>query len=95
MRFVVVTGMSGAGKLTAQKMLEDMGYYCVDNLPVQLIVKFAELLYGGFLVQVPVLMIVMKALGMNNHRPHGNAVRQHFSVAIIDDAPLLKLGGRS
>ena len=47
MRFVVVTGMSGAGKLTAQKMLEDMGYYCVDNLPVPLIVKFAELLYDS------------------------------------------------
>lgn len=44
MRFVVVTGMSGAGKLTAQNMLEDMGYYCVDNLPVPLITKFAELL---------------------------------------------------
>jgi len=47
MKFVVVTGMSGAGKLTAQKMLEDMGFYCVDNLPVSLIVKFAELLYDS------------------------------------------------
>lgn len=47
MRFVIVTGMSGAGKLTAQKMLEDMGYYCVDNLPVPLIPKFAELLYDS------------------------------------------------
>lgn len=44
MRFVVVTGMSGAGKLTAQKMMEDMGYYCVDNLPVPLIAKFVELI---------------------------------------------------
>ncbi|MBP5385712.1 MAG: RNase adapter RapZ [Lachnospiraceae bacterium] len=43
MRFVVVTGMSGAGKSTALKMLEDAGYYCVDNLPVPLIDKFAEL----------------------------------------------------
>ncbi|MBO4902932.1 MAG: RNase adapter RapZ [Lachnospiraceae bacterium] len=43
MRFVVVTGMSGAGKSTALKMLEDAGYYCVDNLPVPLIEKFAEL----------------------------------------------------
>ena len=43
MRFVVVTGMSGGGKSTAMKMLEDMGYYCVDNLPVLLIKKFAEL----------------------------------------------------
>ncbi len=36
MRFVIVTGMSGAGKSTALKMLEDMGYFCVDNLPVPL-----------------------------------------------------------
>ncbi len=43
MRFVIVTGMSGAGKSTALKMLEDAGYYCVDNLPVPLIEKFAEL----------------------------------------------------
>ncbi len=44
MRFVIVTGMSGSGKSTALKMLEDAGYYCVDNLPVSLIVKFVELL---------------------------------------------------
>lgn len=43
MRFVVLTGMSGAGKSTALKMLEDMGYFCVDNLPLELIGKFAEL----------------------------------------------------
>lgn len=43
MRFVVVTGMSGAGKLTAIHFLEDMGYYCVDNLPVRLIDPFMEL----------------------------------------------------
>ena len=45
MRFVVVTGMSGGGKATAIKMLEDEGYYCVDNLPVRLIDKFMELVY--------------------------------------------------
>ena len=44
MRFVIVTGMSGGGKSTALKMLEDAGYYCVDNLPVSLIEKFVELL---------------------------------------------------
>lgn len=43
MRFVIVTGMSGAGKSTALKMLEDEGYFCVDNLPIQLVSKFAEL----------------------------------------------------
>lgn len=45
MRFVIVTGMSGAGKSTALKMLEDVGYFCVDNLPLLLIRKFAELTY--------------------------------------------------
>lgn len=45
MKFVIVTGMSGAGKSTSLKMLEDLGYFCVDNLPVPLIGKFAELAY--------------------------------------------------
>ena len=43
-RFVIVTGMSGAGRGSALRILEDMGYFCVDNLPVPLIPKFAELL---------------------------------------------------
>ncbi len=43
MRFVIITGMSGSGKTQALKMLEDMGYFCVDNLPLELIGKFAEL----------------------------------------------------
>ena len=42
MRFIIVTGMSGAGKSTALKMLEDMGFFCVDNLPVPLLGRFAE-----------------------------------------------------
>ena len=43
MRFVIVTGMSGAGKSTALKMLEDMGYFCVDNLPIPLLTRFVEM----------------------------------------------------
>ncbi|MDO4632254.1 MAG: RNase adapter RapZ [Eubacteriales bacterium] len=43
MRFVIVTGMSGAGKTSVMKILEDMGFYCVDNLPIPLLPKFAEL----------------------------------------------------
>ena len=43
MRFVIVTGMSGAGKSSALKMLEDVGYVCVDNLPTRLLCRFAEL----------------------------------------------------
>lgn len=44
MRFVIVTGMSGAGKRTAMKMLEDVGFFCVDNLPIPLVDKFTELI---------------------------------------------------
>lgn len=43
MQFVIVTGMSGAGKSTALKRLEDMDFFCVDNLPIQLIKKFTEI----------------------------------------------------
>ena len=47
MRFVIVTGMSGAGRSTALRALEDAGYFCVDNLPISLIEKFSELIYPG------------------------------------------------
>ena len=56
MKFVIVTGMSGAGKSTALKMLEDMGYFCVNNLPIALLPKFAELAHapGSDISQVAV-----------------------------------------
>ncbi len=59
MRFVIVTGMSGGGKSTALKMLEDAGFYCVDNLPVFLIEKFVEL------VSMPNSEISKVALGLD------------------------------
>lgn len=42
MRYVIVTGMSGAGKSTAMKMMEDMGFFCVDNLPMPLVEKMVD-----------------------------------------------------
>ena len=59
MRFVIVTGMSGSGKITALKLLEDAGFYCVDNLPVTLIEKFVEL------VATPNAEIQKVALGLD------------------------------
>ena len=47
MRFVIITGMSGAGKSSALKMLEDNNFFCVDNLPIELIIKFAELTFNN------------------------------------------------
>ena len=45
MKFVIVTGLSGSGKSETMRALEDLGFYCVDNLPPALITKFAELCY--------------------------------------------------
>lgn len=59
MRFVIVTGMSGSGKRTAMKMLEDVGFYCVDNLPVALIEKFVEL------ITTPTSEVSKVALGLD------------------------------
>ena len=59
MRFVIVTGMSGSGKRTAMKMLEDVGFYCVDNLPVALIEKFVEL------ITMPTSEVNKVALGLD------------------------------
>lgn len=47
MEFVIISGMSGAGKSRAASFMEDLGYFCVDNLPVPLITKFAELGMAG------------------------------------------------
>lgn len=80
MRFVVVTGMSGSGKATAMKMLEDEGYYCVDNLPVHLIDKFMELVF------MPASEISKVALGLD--------VRADKSFAYVEEvlAALRKKG---
>ena len=42
-QFVLITGMSGSGKASVLKAFEDLGYHCVDNLPFDLILKFAEM----------------------------------------------------
>ena len=70
-RFVVVTGMSGSGKSTAMKFLEDAGFFCVDNLPVPLIEKFMELL------TMPNNEISKAALGLDvrAEQTFGDAIR--------------------
>ncbi len=43
LNIIIVTGMSGSGKTTAMAVLEDMGFFCIDNIPIQLVQKFIEL----------------------------------------------------
>ena len=63
MKLVIVTGMSGAGKTIALKMLEDLGFYCVDNLPISLADKFVQLVSDGGTVQKAALGIDIRQRG--------------------------------
>ncbi len=60
-RIVLVTGLSGSGKSTATKALEDAGYFCIDNLPVVLLPKLLELVSHGASDEVQRLAIVVDA----------------------------------
>src|SRR6266480_3199140 len=54
---VIITGMSGSGKASVLKAFEDLGYYCVDNLPVGLISNFAELVLDSLEIQRAALVV--------------------------------------
>ena len=79
MKLVIVTGMSGAGKTIALKMLEDLGFYCVDNLPISLVDKFSQLAAGGGEIKQAALGIDIRSgeckpklshpSGMEGHEP--------------------------
>lgn len=81
MRFVIVTGMSGAGKSTALKMLEDVGYFCVDNLPVPMVTKLVDLL------RMPNAEINKIALGLDIRSIHSFRELEQ-SLTALDDMQL-------
>lgn len=62
MRFVIITGFSGSGKTNALKYMEDMGFFCVDNLPPVLLEKFADLCFQGN-VSIDKVAVVMDIRG--------------------------------
>ena len=47
MQYTIVTGMSGSGKTKVIRYLEDMGYFCIDNMPPMLIPKFSEMRFSS------------------------------------------------
>ncbi|MCM1578759.1 MAG: RNase adapter RapZ [Ruminococcus sp.] len=55
MKFLIVTGLSGSGKSGAVNVLEDMGYYCIDNIPPQLIPKFADVCFQSRMEKVAIV----------------------------------------
>lgn len=68
MRFVIVSGMSGAGKSIALKMLEDAGYFCVDNLPLPLLREFTRIAEDKTIDVEKVAVSVDARSGENIHR---------------------------
>ena len=54
---VIITGMSGSGKGSVLKVFEDLGYYSVDNLPIELIPKFAELTRDSASIRLSALVV--------------------------------------
>lgn len=65
MKIVIISGLSGAGKSQAASVMEDMGFFCVDNLPVPLITKFAELGMAGIGVYQRVVLVTDIRGGQN------------------------------
>ena len=97
MRFVIVSGMSGAGKSIALKMLEDAGYFCVDNLPLPLLREFTRIAADKTIDVEKVAVSVDARNGDNLHRLSDelhHLDEEHFPYEILfldaDNITLLK-----
>src|SRR5882724_2468557 len=92
---VVITGVSGSGKGTVLKSLEDLGYYAVDNLPVELIPKFAELINQSAEIPRAALVVdVREGGGLGTLPATIQSMRQHVKLTLLfletDDSTLLR-----
>ena len=92
---VIITGMSGSGKASALKAFEDLGYYCVDNLPVELIPRFAELALQSAEIQRTALVVDVREGSKLDQLPHLlKAVKQMLPTKVMyleaSDAALLR-----
>ncbi len=67
MEFVIVTGVSGSGKSTVVNVLEDMGYYCIDNMPPELILKFADITTGANAIEKVAFVTDIRGGNFFNH----------------------------
>jgi UPF0042 nucleotide-binding protein len=92
---VIITGMSGSGKASALKAFEDLGYYCVDNLPVELIPRFAELaLRSGEIPRTALVVDVREGAQLDKLPAILKSVRRTIPTRVIyleaSDAVLLR-----
>src|SRR5579859_2783324 len=92
---VIITGMSGSGKASVLKAFEDLGYYCVDNLPVQLIPQFAELATQSSEIRLTALVVdVREGAGLDTLPGILKSVRRIIPTKVVfleaSDAVLLR-----
>src|SRR5580700_8979549 len=81
---VIITGLSGSGKGSVLKALEDLGYYSVDNLPVDLIPKFAELTQDSASVRAAALVVdVREGEGLQRFPAVYTRIRSHVKTRLI------------
>lgn len=85
-RFVFITGLSGSGKTFAMKALEDVGFFCVDNLPAKLILPFAELtVQGGERIDRVAIVADIRERGFLKDFPEGHRrlVERGFPTTVV------------
>jgi len=92
---VIITGMSGSGKGSVLRVLEDLGYYSVDNLPVELIPTFAELVRDSATIRRAALVIdVREGSGLHRFPAIYRAIRNNLNTRLLfleaDDAALMR-----
>ena len=68
MEFVIISGMSGAGKTTALHVLEDIGYYCVDNIPSSLLTTLYDLCRSSNDESMKRVAVVVDVRGNENYK---------------------------
>ena len=80
MDFIIVTGMSGSGKSKAIEVLEDLGYFCVDNVPPQLLGKFTDLsqMSNGFSQRMAVVVDARSGSEMGDFNQELNKLREDY-----------------
>ena len=85
MQFVIVTGLSGSGKSCAMNVLEDIGFYCIDNLPPQLISKFVEICRDGNVSKVALAVDIRSGEMFSKEviRSIEEMKEEHFDVKVL------------
>src|SRR5580658_158483 len=81
---VIITGMSGSGKGSVLRALEDLGYYSVDNLPVDLIPKFAELTHASPTIRGAALVVdVREGEGLKRLPEIVDKIREKVNTKVV------------